>query len=158
MTNDLPTGPHAHGETTGTPERPAQRLAAPVLTFDLPAELAHLRGEPAWARGDRNAKTLVKEPDFRLVLVALKAGARLEEHRAPGRISIQTLEGRLRLRVADEEGVLLASHQLQDQRGHDRSDAGPIPHWRRHVLHGAEIRLLRVVLLHRFLLLSLPAQ
>jgi quercetin dioxygenase-like cupin family protein len=117
MMSDFPdTGPHARGETTGTPERPAQRLAAPVLTFDLPAELAQLRGEPAWARGDRNAKTLVKEPDFRLVLVALKAGARLEEHLAPGRISIQTLEGQLRLRVAGEEVVLPAGHLVSLER------------------------------------------
>jgi quercetin dioxygenase-like cupin family protein len=91
--------PHSHppGETTGTSERAPQRMAAPVLAFDLTQEVARLHAEQAWRQGDRNAKTLVKEADFRVVLVALRAGARMEEHRAAGRISVQTLAGHVRL-------------------------------------------------------------
>ncbi|MGI8688863.1 MAG: hypothetical protein ACR2M3_09820 [Thermomicrobiales bacterium] len=91
---------HPPGETTGTSERAPQRLASPVLAFDLAQELARLHEEVAWQRGDRNAKTLVKEADFRIVLIALRAGARMEEHRAAGRISVQTLAGHLRLQTA----------------------------------------------------------
>lgn len=91
---------HPSGETTGTDERPPQRLAAPVLTFDLAHEVAQLHEEAAWQRGDRNAKTLVKEPDFRIVLIALRAGSRMEKHQAAGRISVQTLSGHLRLQTA----------------------------------------------------------
>jgi len=90
---------HPSGETTGTDERAPQRMAAPVLAFDLAGETARLHGEHAWQRG-HSAKTLVKEPDFRIVLIALRAGARMEEHRADGRISVQTLVGHLRLRTA----------------------------------------------------------
>ncbi|MGH2344081.1 MAG: cupin domain-containing protein, partial [Chloroflexota bacterium] len=50
----------------------------------------------------RNAKTLVKEATFRLVLISLRQGGRLEAHRAPGRISIHTLSGHLRLQVLGE--------------------------------------------------------
>ena len=75
-------------------------MAAPVLAFDLAHEMAQLHEETSWRQGDRNAKTLVKEADFRIVLVALRVGARMEEHRAAGRISVQTLAGHLRLHTA----------------------------------------------------------
>ncbi len=91
---------HPPGETTGTSERPPQRMASPVLAFDLAHEVAQLQEQTAWRQGDRNAKTLVKEADFRVVLIALRAGARMEEHRAAGRISVQTLVGHLRLQTA----------------------------------------------------------
>jgi quercetin dioxygenase-like cupin family protein len=42
----------------------------------------------------------VKEPDFRIVLIALRAGARLDEHRAAGRIIIQTLAGHVQLQTS----------------------------------------------------------
>lgn len=90
---------HPHGETTGTSERPPQRLVGTMLAFDLAREMALLHEESAWQHGDRNAKTLVKEPDFRIVLIALRAGGRMEQHRAAGRISIQTLTGHVRLRL-----------------------------------------------------------
>lgn len=93
---------HPHGETSGTSERPSHLLADTVLAFDLMRELARLHEESAWQHGDRNAKILVKEADFRVVLIALHAGARMEQHRAAGRISVQTLVGHLRMRVREE--------------------------------------------------------
>ena len=92
---------HPPGETTGTSERAPQRMASTVLAFDLAQEAAQLlREEVGWQHGDRNAKTLVKEPDLRLVLIALRAGGRMAEHRAAGRISVQTLMGHVRLHTA----------------------------------------------------------
>ncbi len=107
---------HSAGETTGTSERPAQRLTAPVLAFDLLREVAQLHDEATWQHGDRNAKTLVKEPAFRLVLIALRAGSRMEEHQAPGRISIQTLTGRLRLHAAGTDLELPAGQLVSLER------------------------------------------
>lgn len=74
--------PFSSGETSGSPQRAAPRLDSPVQTFDVAAEVEKLRTEESWRRNRRNARTLVKEPDFRVVLVALHDGARLEEHRA----------------------------------------------------------------------------
>ncbi len=102
MSAIYPSKHHPHGETTGTSERAPQQLAAPVLAFDLTHEVAQLHGQAAWQHGDRNAKTLVKESDFRIVLIALRVGARMEEHRAAGRISVQTLTGYLRLHACGE--------------------------------------------------------
>ncbi len=100
------------GETTGTSERPAQHLAGPTLTFDLAAETRQLRAEEAWHRGEHNAKTLMKEADFRVVLVAAKSGGRMHEHQAPGRLSIQTLSGRIRIHLHSGSVDLPAGHLL----------------------------------------------
>ncbi len=89
------------GETTGTAERPSQHLSGPVLSFDLAAEITQLQQETAWREGDRNAITLVKEPDLRVILVAMKDGARLAAHQTAAPIAIQTIVGHLRLRLPD---------------------------------------------------------
>jgi quercetin dioxygenase-like cupin family protein len=102
MSNQPRAAAHPPGETTGTEERPAQRLAGAVLAFDLDREVARLRGERAWLAGDRNAKTLVKEADCTVVLIALRTGGRLAEHQAAGRVSLHCLVGRLRLLTAGE--------------------------------------------------------
>lgn len=47
----------------------------------------------------QNAKTLVKYDDLRIVLMVLKAQARVTDHKADGRISIQTLRGHIRMRA-----------------------------------------------------------
>ncbi len=75
-----------------------QAMAGPYLEFDLTRELKGLHGEPAWSSG-QNAKTLVKYDDFRVVLTALKARARLPGHQTDGRISIHTLAGHIQVRA-----------------------------------------------------------
>ena len=73
-------------------------MAAAFLEFDLTRELEQLHGEPEWSNG-QNAKTLVKYDDFRVVLTALRAHARLPEHRTKGRLSIQTIAGHILVRA-----------------------------------------------------------
>jgi quercetin dioxygenase-like cupin family protein len=79
-------------------ERALQTLKGPSLRFDLNGEVRRLWEEKA-SRGGRNAKTLVKHQDLRLVLTVLRAGGRIQEHKASGRISIQTLQGHLSLHI-----------------------------------------------------------
>lgn len=76
----------------------ASPMAAPFLEFDLKRELEQLRSEPGWGTG-QNARTLVKYDDFRVVLTALKARARLPGHQTDGRISIQTVVGHIQVRA-----------------------------------------------------------
>ena len=99
------SGPaHAAGETSGSPQRPAQRLTGTALTFDLAAEVAGLRSEASWQRGDRNAKTLVKEAAFRVVLTTLKEGARIDSHEVHAQFSLQALSGRVRVTLPGQPG------------------------------------------------------
>lgn len=113
MTNEQArSGHHPPGETTGTPDRPAQQLAAPVMPFDLTKEVAALRSEPAWTQGERNAKTLVKQPDFRVVLTVMKAGTRLAYHEAAARLTVHVLAGRLRLQLLGTTEELGPGHLL----------------------------------------------
>lgn len=100
------------GETGGSSQRSARQLAAPLLTFDLSQEIASLKQEPSWQRGDRNARTLVQEPGFRLVLTVLKAGAHMQDHRAAGWASVHGLEGHLRLESGEHSVDLSVGHLL----------------------------------------------
>ncbi len=112
MAAEQNAGQHPLGVTSGSPQRPAQQLEGPLLTFDLAAELDRLRQEPGYQRGDHGANTLVHEADCRVVLVALKAGARIREHDAAARITVQTITGRVRLRVRDQAVELPTGHLL----------------------------------------------
>lgn len=90
-------------------------LESAMLPFDLNAEIEQLRRENAW-HGGRNSKTLVKHPDFRIVLVVLKAGARLPDHKAAGRISVQTIAGHVRMHAGNESFDLPLGHMLALER------------------------------------------
>jgi quercetin dioxygenase-like cupin family protein len=91
--------------------RPPGPLGNPMLTFDLNAEVKRLREEEAW-QGGRNSKTLVKNEDFRIVLVVLEANAFLHEHKATGRISVQALSGHIQMHVQDKVFDLPTGHLL----------------------------------------------
>jgi quercetin dioxygenase-like cupin family protein len=99
----MSTRPHPESE------RP---LHGPLQSFDLQEEVARLRAEKAWREGVRNAITLRKGEGMNVVLLVMKAGDRLEEHAAPGPISLSVREGRVRFEVGEETveagpGVLL---------------------------------------------------
>lgn len=82
-----------------SPRRPhSSPMAASYLEFDLTREVEELHREPEWKTG-RNARTLVKYDSLRVVLTALKAHARIPEHRTEGRISIQTIRGQIQVRT-----------------------------------------------------------
>jgi quercetin dioxygenase-like cupin family protein len=77
-------------------------VSGPATVFDLAGEVDTLRRESSWQQGDRNAKTFLKDADLRMVLTVLKAGAVVKEHRVPGPATVQTLSGRISLRLPDQ--------------------------------------------------------
>lgn len=88
-------------------------LAERLLRFDLTQELELLRREGSWERETgRSSKTLAKYPDFRIVLVCMKAGSHMNDHRAEARISIHALEGKILLHVPDQNPIELSAGQL----------------------------------------------
>ncbi len=98
----VPDRPHV------TAERPVD---APLLTFEIPALLAQLKAEPTWRREDHNAITLAKSRGLRVVLVAMHRGAMLPSHHTDGPISVQGIDGRLKV-TADSQVVTLQAGQL----------------------------------------------
>ncbi|HKD79029.1 MAG TPA: hypothetical protein VKH81_05005 [Candidatus Angelobacter sp.] len=100
----------SQGDTKTGREHEVGVLAAPLLKFNLEEEMQQLRSEGRWQSG-HTAKTLAKYPDFRVVLVVMKAGGRLETHRTEGRISVHTLAGSINFSTAGES-VPISSGQL----------------------------------------------
>ena len=101
----------AYGSTSGTGEREARPLMEGLMTFALRDEIATLRAEPQWRDGDRNARTLAKDVDFRALLSVLRPGAMIDEHDGDARASIQILEGGVQLTV-DGQNAELGEGQL----------------------------------------------
>jgi len=94
----------------------APPMASAFLEFDLTAEIDRLHRESTWA-GGRNARTLVKFDDIRIVLSVLRAAMRIPEHTTEGRISVQVLSGRIRLNAAGRTFDLRAGNLLALDQG-----------------------------------------
>ena len=68
-------------------------LSGSVLQFNIAGEFDELRQDESWLHPTgRSSKTLVKYPDLRIVLIAMKANTRMHEHTAAGRIVLPQLE------------------------------------------------------------------
>jgi quercetin dioxygenase-like cupin family protein len=77
-------------------------LGTPIFQCDLLEEIQNLHKEDAWLQGTGpSSKTLVKHPDLRIVLLAMRKKMCMHEHRTAARISMQTLAGHIRLRLPD---------------------------------------------------------
>ncbi|HEU4751710.1 MAG TPA: cupin domain-containing protein [Armatimonadota bacterium] len=83
-------------------ERQARLYPEGVHVFDLDAQAGVLRGETAYQENGRDGITLVKNPNLRVVVEALRAGAGLAEHHAPGPITVHVLQGELRFNTGGE--------------------------------------------------------
>ena len=96
-----------------TSQRPGGKrpLDALMVTIDLPAYMEQLKQEMPWKNGDRNAITVFKTNDMRIVLVALHEGAEIIKHTAEGIISVQVLEGQMWFRT-DRQSVELGKGQM----------------------------------------------
>lgn len=106
------TAVHKHLEAN-EPLNRLPYLAAPLLRFNLRDELRQLREEDSWQRETgRSSKTLAKYPDFRIVLVLMKANTQMKEHHADARISIHSVEGKIRIHLPDQQVELTAGQLL----------------------------------------------
>src|SRR5450759_3090977 len=88
-------------------------LSGPLLQFDLAGELDQLHRDESWLHPTgRSSKTLVKHPDLRIVLIAMKANTRMHEHTAAGRISVHSLNGHIRIHLPEQVVDLPVGHLL----------------------------------------------
>jgi len=101
-----------HVEASETLNR-LPHLVAPLLRFNLRNELRRLREEDSWHRETgRSSRTLAKYADFRIVLVLMRANTQMKEHHADARISIHSLEGKIRVHLPDQQVELSAGELL----------------------------------------------
>jgi len=82
-----------------------------LLQFDLEQEIAAAEQKKPWPSGT-HAKTLLKKPDLRVVLIQLEPGARMDQHHADGTISVQVLKGGIKFNAAGESHGLRAGSLL----------------------------------------------
>ena len=67
---------------------------------DLNWEIARLQSE-ANSESGRKSKMLVKHPEFRIVLITMRAGSRWEDHKTSVRICLHVLRGDIRFHTAN---------------------------------------------------------
>ena len=79
--------------------------------FNLATVARELPAEEPYLREGQTARTLIRTPDLRIIVVALKRGKTISEHHANVTASVQTLSGRIRLRLP-ERSVDVAEGQL----------------------------------------------
>jgi quercetin dioxygenase-like cupin family protein len=72
-----------------------------MAQFDLFKEIADSEQKKPWQSG-HNARTLFKKHDFRIVLITMEDGARMNQHHADGTMSIQVLKGLIRVTIQDK--------------------------------------------------------
>jgi quercetin dioxygenase-like cupin family protein len=80
-----------------------ERPNSPVqgITFDIAPIAAEMRGERGYEREGHTARTMVRETDLRVVLVVMKSGGIVKEHRANETASLHVLSGHVRVRLGD---------------------------------------------------------
>lgn len=91
---------HIEGSPYGLNRLP--HLGSSLLQVLIPNEVQSMWKEESWQTDTgRSARTLLKYPDLRIVLVSMKAGTCFKQHKTSARFAILTLAGHLRLHLSD---------------------------------------------------------
>jgi quercetin dioxygenase-like cupin family protein len=86
-------------DASETPRERAHHVTDPLIEVDLATELAALRASDSYQAADHAAKVIAKQPGIRVLLIALKPGGRMHEHRADGAITAQGVDGHIEFTV-----------------------------------------------------------
>ncbi len=81
---------------------PEVQSPTPALMVDIAAIERELRGSPAYERDGHSGRSLVREGDLRLVLLAMKAGSIMKEHHVPETATVHALAGHVQLRLPNQ--------------------------------------------------------
>jgi len=86
-------------------------------SFDLRAIEHELRKTEPYRREGHTARTLLRAPDLRVLLIVMKSGGRIAEHRADESASLQVLSGHVRLELPERIADLRGGELLLLERG-----------------------------------------
>jgi len=84
-------------------EHPEQRFQPPQLQFDLETASATLLAEPLEVNRRHRQETLYRHGPLTVALFLFEQGASLPQHVAEGVVTVQVLQGRLKM---EAEGIL----------------------------------------------------
>lgn len=76
-------------------------MVSDLAQIDLAQEMKDAEQKRPWPTG-HFAKTLIKKPDIRVVLMLMDKGAVMKEHHADGTITVQTVKGAIDFRAQGE--------------------------------------------------------
>ncbi len=112
------------------PFRPAELTASTFTSLPFQAMAQQLMREEAFHTTGRNTLTLIQHTTLTVVLIALKAGAVLQEHHAPAPVTLLPLCGEILLTATAEQtsltlapgtGALFATHLRHRVEAHQDS-------------------------------------
>ena len=93
-------------------EHPTRQALRPreggMLSLNIMTEVAHLKAKPEWSAADRLSTSLVKDDALNVLLMLLKKGARLPEHRTKGPIALHVLSGAVRFTARNQDAQLVS--------------------------------------------------
>ncbi len=96
----------------------SQPEAAHVGTLiDLAVVARELHADAESSSVGHAARTIVREPDLRVVVIAMRAGSTIAEHHTGDTATVHVLHGHLRVRLGDRVVELGADHLLPIARG-----------------------------------------
>jgi len=72
-----------------------------MLTVNWQSEVERLLRDITGESG-RLSKTIVKYPNFSIVLMVMKSNTKFPEHKSTGRISVHVLKGHIQMRILDK--------------------------------------------------------
>jgi quercetin dioxygenase-like cupin family protein len=93
-------------DASETPRARAHHVNDPVIEVDLATELDALRASASYQASDHAAKVIAKHPGIRVVLIALKPGGQMNEHKADWAITAQGVHGHIEFTVGERTVAL----------------------------------------------------
>jgi len=94
----------------------SRMIDASLIGIDIPEYINQIKEEEAWHKNDRNAITLFKTDNMRLVLAAFHKNATMPGNTTSGTISLQVLEGHVKIACGLGQ-VELRQHQMATLHG-----------------------------------------
>lgn len=90
-------------------------IDAPYVFIDIPAFIDQIKREKTWEKNDRNGITVFKSSALTLVITALQAAAILDHNNVEAHMTVQVVEGDVRIATTDGDvdmrnGNMIAFH------------------------------------------------
>jgi quercetin dioxygenase-like cupin family protein len=95
------------------------KVTSTLNLYSLAPMIEQMRADPPLEHFGRNSRTLHRESGLSILLIVMQSGGFLNEHKAPGAITVQVLEGRIaflsegqQVEVGPMELITLAARAL----------------------------------------------